>query len=138
MVQMDFSNNYLFIELFLYFQIDNYYVACAMNSHGIASAAGVGRAIAEWIENKGPTMDLSSADIRRFSHHHGNKTYLRDTIGWIVGYMYALPYPLSEPPTARNMKSSPLYDVLQAQGASWSNVMGWECPAWFARDGLGM
>ncbi|CAB3993588.1 FAD-dependent oxidoreductase [Paramuricea clavata] len=117
-------------------EIDNYYIACAMNSHGIVSAAGVGRAIAEWIENKGPTMDLASVDIRRFSRHQGNKTYLRDTIGYIVGYLYALPYPLSEPPAARNMKSSPLYDILQAQGASWSRVMGWECPAWFARDGV--
>ena len=109
-----------------------------MNSHGIVGAAGVGLALAEWIENKGSTMDLTLVDIRRFSHHHNNKRYLRDTVGWIVGYQYELPYPLSEPPTVRNVKSSPLYDVLQAQGASWSNNMGWECPAWFSRDGIGM
>lgn len=109
-----------------------------MNSHGVVSAAGVGCALAEWIENKGPTMDLTAADIRRFSRHHGNKRYLRDTVGPIVGYQYELPYPLKEPPAARNMKSSPLYDVLQAQGAAWSSVMGWECPKWFSRDGNGM
>jgi hypothetical protein len=109
-----------------------------MNSHGIVSAAGVGRALVDWIENKGPTMDLASVDIRRFSRHNGNKTYLRDSITYIVGYQYGLPYPLSEPPAARNMKSSPLHDILQAQGASWSNVMGWECPTWFSRDGKGM
>ena len=108
-----------------------------MSSRGIVYAAGVGRAIVEWIENKAPTMDLSSVDIRRFSCHHNNKTYLRDTVGWIVGYQYELPYPLDEPPAARNMKSSPLYDSLQAQGALWTNVMGWECPAWFARDDAG-
>lgn len=109
-----------------------------MNSHGIVISAGVGLALAEWIENKGPTMDLTPVDIRRFSHHHSNKTYLRDTVGRIVGYQYELPYPLTEPPVARNVKSSPLYDVLQAQGASWSNIMGWECPAWFSRDDIGM
>ena len=116
-------------------EIDNYYIACGMNSHGIVNAAGVGRVLVDWIENRGPTMDLASVDIRRFSRHHGNKTYLRDSIRYIVGHTYDLPYPLGEPPAVRNMKSSPLHDVLQAQGASWSNVMGWECPAWFSRDG---
>lgn len=108
-----------------------------MSSHGIVSAAGVGRALAEWIENKGSTMDLSSADIKRFSRYHNNKTYLRDTATRIVGYQYHLPYPTSIPPAVRNIKSSPLYDTLQAQGASWTSVMGWECPAWFSHDGIG-
>lgn len=83
-------------------------------------------------------MDLTLVDIKRFSHYHNNKTYLRDTVERIVGYQYQLPYPLSEPPVARFIKSSPLYDVLQAQGVSWSNIMGWECPAWFSYDGIGM
>ena len=109
-----------------------------MNSRGIVSAAGVGLAITEWIENKGSTTDLAMVDIRRFSRDQNNKTYLRDTVGRIVGYQYEMPYPMSEPPVARNVKSSALYDVLQAQGASWSNVTGWECPAWFSYDGIGM
>ncbi|XP_028392867.1 pyruvate dehydrogenase phosphatase regulatory subunit, mitochondrial-like isoform X2 [Dendronephthya gigantea] len=117
-------------------EIDNYYIACAMNSRGVVSAAGIGRALAEWIKNKSSTMDLSSIDIKRFSPYHNNKTYLRDSVSKTVGYQYALPYPASVPPAPRNMKSSPLYDALQTQGASWTCVMGWECPAWFSRDGI--
>ena len=108
-----------------------------MNSNGIVSGAGVGRAIAQWIENKGPTMDLTSVDIRRFSRHHNNKTYLRDVVVETIAYTYKLPYPLSELQCARGIKCSPLHDLLDAQGCSWSNVMGWERPNWFSRDGVG-
>ena len=108
-----------------------------MNSIGIVSAAGVGRALAEWIENKGPTMDLKLVDIKRFCHHHNNKTYLRDTVREIIDYCYKLPYPLSEVQQVRAVKCSPLHDLLDGQGSSWCNVMGWERPSWFSRDGTG-
>lgn len=107
-----------------------------MSSIGIVSGGGVGRAIAQWIENKGPTMDLASVDIRRFSRHHNNKTYLRDVVAETIA-SYKLRYPLSEIQCARGTKCSPLHDLLDAQGCSWSNVMGWERPNWFSHDGAG-
>ena len=35
-----------------------YYVACGMNSSGIASSGGMGKALADWITNDEPPMDL--------------------------------------------------------------------------------
>ena len=45
-----------------------------MNSSGIAGAGGAGMAIAEWIQEGEPSMDLWAVDIRRFGAFHDNKT----------------------------------------------------------------
>ena len=46
-------------------EVDNCYVAAGFNSVGIQSAGGVGWALADWIADKHPPMDLNSVDIRR-------------------------------------------------------------------------
>ena len=46
--------------------------APASTRSGIASAGGAGRALAEWIVEGEPTIDLISADLRRFSPLAGN------------------------------------------------------------------
>ena len=43
-----------------------YFVCAGLNSVGIASAGGAGRALAEWIVEGEPTSDLVAVDIRRF------------------------------------------------------------------------
>ena len=45
--------------------LQNFFVAAGMNSVGIASAGGAGRALAEWIVQGYPTEDLWDVDIRR-------------------------------------------------------------------------
>jgi glycine/D-amino acid oxidase-like deaminating enzyme len=45
----------------------NIFVAAGFNSQGILSAAGVGRAMADWIITGEPQMDLSEVDIARFA-----------------------------------------------------------------------
>ena len=44
---------------------DNVFVACGFTS-GIAAAGGAGRALAEWIVQGRPEIDLSPFDPRRF------------------------------------------------------------------------
>ena len=56
----------------------NYFVAAGFNSIGIASAAGAGKALAEWIVGGEPAMDLWDVDIRRFMPFQGNAAYLRE------------------------------------------------------------
>ena len=45
--------------------IRNFFVGCGMNSVGIASAAGVGRALAQWVDQGYPEEHLWPVDIRR-------------------------------------------------------------------------
>ena len=51
-------------------ELKGFFIGCGMCSVGIASGGGAGRALAEWILNGEPTMDLWSVDIRRFSPIH--------------------------------------------------------------------
>src|SRR5438445_3174637 len=57
-------------------ELRNFFVAAGFNSVGIASAAGAGKALAEWIVGGEPSMDLWDVDIRRFMPFQGNAAYV--------------------------------------------------------------
>ena len=59
-------------------ELKNFFVAAGLNSTGIAAGAGTGRAIAEWIVEGHPTMDLVEVDIRRFQGFQNGAGYLYD------------------------------------------------------------
>ena len=86
-----------------------FFVGAGFNSVGIASAGGAGRALAEWIVEGEPTMDLVGVDIRRFASFHGNNRWLRDRVAEILGLHYAVPWPNRELETARPFRRSPLH-----------------------------
>jgi glycine cleavage system T protein len=113
----------------------NFFVAAGFNSIGIASAAGAGQAVAEWIVGGEPPMDLWDVDIRRFAPFQANPRYLRDRTVEMVGALYAMHWPFRQPETARGMRHSPLHDRLAARGACFGVVMGWERPNWYAPAG---
>eukprot|EP01136_Pigoraptor_vietnamica_P037311 Opistho-1_new@105106 len=117
-------------------QIRKYYVAAGMNSSGIASAAGAGKALSEWIYNDEPTMDLWAVDVRRFAKFNNNKRFLRDRTLETLGLHYQIPWPKRELESCRGIRRSPLYDRLSAKGASWGAKLGWERPNWFAPPGV--
>ena len=65
-------------------QIDNYLLACGMNSSGIVSSGGVGRSIAEWITEGKTSLDLSDFDVRRFGKIHMNPDFLANRASEIL------------------------------------------------------
>ena len=113
-------------------ELRNFFVGAGFNSAGIASAGGAGRALAEWIVNCAPTMDLWPVDIRRFTPFNNNPRFLRERVKETLGLHYAMPWPNREFETARPFRRSPLYDRLAARGAVFGSKMGWERPNWFA------
>ena len=46
-------------------EVAGFFVACGFNSVGIQSAAGAGKALAEWIVGGAPPFDLWDVDVRR-------------------------------------------------------------------------
>ena len=116
-------------------ELKNFYVGAGFNSMGIASAGGAGRALAEWIVNRAPTMDLWPVDIRRFASFNNNPRWLHDRIKETLGLHYAMPWPNRELHTARPFRRSPLYDRLASGGACFGSKMGWERANWFAGPG---
>lgn len=116
-------------------ELKNFFVGAGFNSMGIASAGGAGKALAEWIINGAPTMDLWPVDIRRFAGFNNNPRWLHDRVKETLGLHYAMPWPNRELDTARPFRRSPLYDRLAAKGACFGSRMGWERVNWFAGPG---
>jgi 4-methylaminobutanoate oxidase (formaldehyde-forming) len=110
----------------------NLFVGCGFNSMGIASSGGAGKALAEWIVQGEPTLDLWPVDVRRFAPFNANETWLPDRIKEVLGMHYKMPWPNRELESARPFRRSPLYHLLQAAGACFGSKMGWERPNFFA------
>ncbi len=115
-------------------EVRGFFLACGMNSVGIATGGGVGKALAEWIIAGEPTTDLGPVDIRRFSRIQDNTRALRERAPETLGLHYAIAYPGREHETSRNLRLSPLHHRLAAAGAHFGARMGWERASWFAPD----
>jgi glycine cleavage system aminomethyltransferase T/glycine/D-amino acid oxidase-like deaminating enzyme len=114
----------------------NYFVACGMNSLGIASAGGAGKALAEWIVAGAPTEDLWDVDVRRCFPWQNNARYLNDRIKETVGLLYADHWPFRQYETARPVRCSAIHDRLATRGACFGAAFGWERANWFAVLGM--
>jgi 4-methylaminobutanoate oxidase (formaldehyde-forming) len=117
-------------------EVRRYYVGAGFCSGGIAAAGGAGRALAEWIVEDRPPMDLWQADIRRFAPFHGNPEFLRERASEGVGVHYFVAFPNRELETGRGLRLSPLYERLRDRRACFGNKMGWERANWFAPEGV--
>ena len=115
--------------------VRNFFVACGMNSVGIASAGGAGKAVAEWIAQGHPTEDLWDVDIRRYHPWQINLNYLNHRTTEAVGNLYAHHWPFKQPHTSRGARRSPFHDRLAQRGSCFGVVAGWERANWFAPAG---
>ena len=117
-------------------EVEHYFVAAGFNSVGFQSGGGAGRAIAEWIVDGHPSMDLSEVDIRRFSPFQVNRRYLHDRTTEVLGLLYDMHWPFRQVETARGVRQSPLHARLEAAGACFGEAGGWERANWFAPAGV--
>ena len=113
-------------------EVVNYYVGAGFNAFGIAAAGGAGKALAEWIVEGEPSMDLWPVDITRFGSHHRQPTFCRERTLEAYSHHYTMSWPHEEFRAGRPVRRSPLYDRLVAAGACFGEKMGWERPNWFA------
>ena len=109
---------------------DNVFVACGFTS-GIAAAGGAGRAMAEWIVQGTPEMDLWPFDLRRFGDFHSGTRTLHERAVHAYGSYYKLHYPGEELTVARDARRSPLWSILKERGAAYGSKFGWERPNCF-------
>ena len=116
--------------------VGNLYVACGFNSIGIQSSGGAGKVLADWIANGRPTLDLWDVDVRRMMPFQNNRNYLHDRTTETLGLLYAMHWPFRQPDTARGVRRSSLHARLEAAGACFGEVAGWERPNWFAPEGV--
>ena len=116
-------------------EVKNYFVCAGFNSAGIANSGGAGRLMAEWIIGGEPSTDLWDVDIRRFGAFTGNRKALAERTSETLGLHYAMRWPRQELATVRPLRTSPLYDLLAAQGAEFGSRNGWERANYFKPHG---
>jgi len=117
-------------------ELRGFFVACGLNSVGIQSAGGLGKAVSEWMDRGYAPLDLVGNDIRRMFPFQGTQSYLEDRVSETLGLLYANHYPYRQYATARNARHSPLHERLVEHNACFGEVGGWERPNWFAPDGV--
>ncbi|MEM6942540.1 MAG: FAD-dependent oxidoreductase, partial [Pseudomonadota bacterium] len=116
-------------------ELDNYWVAAGFNSIGIQSAGGAGMALAGWMETGEKPFDLGDVDISRMQPFQGNKQYLFERSKETLGLLYADHFPYRQKATARGVRRSPFHAQLEARGAVFGEIAGWERANWFATPG---
>ena len=97
-------------------ELKNFFVGAGFNSIGIASGGGAGRALAEWIVQGEPTLDLWPVDIRRFARFHDNDRFLKDRVKRSA--RPALHDAVAEPRTAVGAAAAPLAALRPARRAA--------------------
>ncbi len=116
--------------------LGGYFVAAGFNSVGFQSGGGAGRAVADWIVDGHPSMDLWEVDIRRFMPFQGNRRYLHDRTTETLGLLYDMHWPFRQVETARGVRRTPFHDRLSARGACFGELAGWERANWYAPPGV--
>ncbi|HSR15905.1 MAG TPA: FAD-dependent oxidoreductase, partial [Gemmatimonadales bacterium] len=117
-------------------ELKNYFVAAGLNSIGLLTGGGIGRVVAHWIVEGRPDVDVTGFNIDRLHPYQATPEYRRTRTVESLGLVYQAHYPTRTMETARNAKLSPIHARLEARGAYFRDVSGWEAPDWFAPSGI--
>jgi heterotetrameric sarcosine oxidase gamma subunit len=117
-------------------ELRNYFVAAGMNSVGILTGGGMGRVLAHWILTGQPDVDVTGFNIDRLHRYQSNPEYRATRTVESLGMVYQCHYPGRSMTTARQAKVSPVHHRLEAQGAYFKDVSGWEGADWYAPAGV--
>ncbi|MDC0031338.1 FAD-dependent oxidoreductase [Candidatus Pelagibacter sp.] len=115
-------------------EIKNFFVCCGLNSIGIGSGGGVGKATAEWLMTGHINEDLFIYDIKRFQKFHSETTFIKERITETLGDLYGMHWPYKQHKTSRNQKTLPYHQELKDKKACFGVSGGYERPMWFALD----
>ena len=115
--------------------MDNFFVACGLNSKGIGAGGGLGKLMADWIIDGYPSGDITECDVRRHHPVQRTQSYVEQRIPEALGHTYAMHWPFYQYHTARDIQHSPLHNELAEAGACFGEVGGYERANWFARNG---
>ncbi|XP_053558157.1 pyruvate dehydrogenase phosphatase regulatory subunit, mitochondrial [Bombina bombina] len=112
-----------------------YFTLAGMNSQGCSLGGGAGKFLAEWMVSGYPQENVWPLDIKRFGALQSSRTFLRHRVMEVMPLIYDLKVPRWDFQTGRQLRTSPLYDRLDAQGARWMEKHGFERAKYFVPPG---
>ncbi|HWX79779.1 MAG TPA: FAD-dependent oxidoreductase [Steroidobacteraceae bacterium] len=107
-----------------------FWCACAVMA-GFSQGGGVGLALSQWIVNGDPGFDVWAMDIARFGEW-ATRSYTNVKVRENYSRRFSIRFPNEELPAARPQQTTPVYDLMLAQGAVMGDSWGLETPLWFA------
>jgi len=110
--------------------LDTAFVAAGCMA-GFSQGGGIGLAVARWIVEGEPGMDVFAMDVSRFGDF-ANAAYVRSKTRENYQRRFILPCWNEELPAARPLRTSPIHDRLVAAGAVFGVSAAHEVPLWFA------
>ncbi|GIK98239.1 MAG: dehydrogenase [Alphaproteobacteria bacterium] len=111
----------------------NYWVAAGVMA-GFSQGGGIGMALAEWLVEGEPPMDLFALDVARFGDY-ATPSYTLARVRENYSKRFGIAYPFEEREAGRPARTTPVYDRQKAAGAVFGPVFGLERPLWFAPEG---
>lgn len=97
----------------------------------ITHAAGVAKAVAEWMVTGVPSIDLRQCDIGRFDPFALSPSYLSERSNQAYIEVYDIKHPLEPLGEPRPVRVSPFYPREQELGGVFLEASGWERPQWY-------
>ena len=97
----------------------------------VKEGPGVGRAVAEWMTDGLPEIDLSNSDIARFYPHQRTHAHIRARTGESFNKTYGIVHPGEQWESDRNKRLAPMHEAEKALGAVFIEAVGWERPMWY-------
>jgi dimethylglycine dehydrogenase len=80
-----------------------------------------------------PGHDIFGMDVARYGAFASGEDYLRDTTRQFYARRFVISYPNEELPAGRPLKTSPVHDLLAADGARFGVNWGMETPQYFVK-----
>ena len=100
----------------------------------VKEGPGVGRAVAEWMTDGNPEIDVHGADIARFYPHQRTKQHIHARTGEGFNKTYGIIHPAEQWTSNRNVRLAPMHASQVELGAYFYETAGWERPHWYASN----
>jgi glycine cleavage system aminomethyltransferase T/glycine/D-amino acid oxidase-like deaminating enzyme len=100
----------------------------------VTHSAGVARALAQWLVDGQPEVDLHEADLHRFEQVQLAPDYVEERAQQNFIEVYDIVHPLQPMERPRPLRTSPFHPRQQALGAVFLEGAGWERPYWYTAN----
>lgn len=97
----------------------------------VTHSAGVARALAQWMTDGRPGIDVHACDIRRFEDVQLTPGYVEERAARSFVEVYDVVHPLQPIHRPRPLRTSPFHPRQQELGAYFLEGGGWERPHWY-------
>lgn len=100
----------------------------------VTHSAGVGRALARWLVEGEPGVDVHECDLNRFEEAQLAPSSIETRSAQNFVEVYDILHPLDPPREPRPLRVSPFHPRQVELGAVFLEGAGWERPHWFAAN----